>query len=339
MTAKRESERGHDGGSALAALVRAAKALNRSLERDEVLTALCEEVLEALKADSTVAYLGNERDGYTCVALANLDESFRGFHRGPGEGLGGKAIRERDTVVSHDYQGEGLAPAETSALAHVRAGIAVPLRWDNRVQGSLIAGFTAGGPRLGEQEIELIEGFAELAVLACANAERHSAMRDAADQDALTGCFNQGAFRRALRARAAAADRDGTPLSLALIDLDNFKLVNDTAGHPAGDSVLREVGNVLLAAMRADDMAARYGGDEFAVVLSGLDSEAARPVVGRLLESLARVELPDGRRLSARAGVAELRSGEAAQRLIDRADAALLRAKRDSNGGGAVLPG
>lgn len=321
-----------------AALVRAAKALNRSLEIDQVLAALCEEVAEALEADASATYLGNERDGYTCVAIANLDESVRGITRPAGEGLGGKAVRERGAVITHDYQGEGLAPTGTPALDHIRAGIAVPLGWDGRDQGSLIAGFT-GERRLGEQEIELIEGFAELAALACANAERHAAMRDAADQDALTGCFNQGAFRRALRSRAEAAKQAGEPLSLALLDLDNFKRVNDTAGHPAGDSVLREVGKVLLAAVREEDLAARYGGDEFAVVLPGLKRESAQPVITRLLEKLARVELPDGSRLGARAGIADWRPGETAQSLIDRADTALLRAKRSEGGTGRVLTG
>jgi len=316
-------------GAQQAALVRAAKALNRSLEIDEVLTALCEEVAEALEADAAAAYLGSDRDGYTCVAIANLDEGFRGITRPAGEGLGGKAIHERGTVITHDYQGEGMAPADTSALDDIQAGIAVPLRWDSRDQGSLIAGFAAGRPRLGEREVELIEGFAELAALACANAERHAAMRDAADQDALTGCFNQGAFRRALRARAEAAEREGVSLSLALLDLDDFKRVNDTAGHPAGDSVLREVGKVLLATVRQEDLAARYGGDEFAVVLPGLDRDAAHPVVARLLESLAGIELPDGSRLGARAGVADWHPDETVQGLIDRADTALLRAKRD----------
>ncbi len=318
-------------GAQQAALVRAAKSLNRSLEIEEILSALCEEVAGALEAEKAAAYLGNEADGYTVLGIAGLPESFRASHRPAGEGLGAEAIREGRPVISHDYNGEGLAPAETSALDDVHVAIAVPLRWDDHIHGFLSAGFTEER-RLGEAEVELVEGFAELAALACSNAERHAAVRQSADSDQLTGCLNQGGFRRALRARITVAERDEAPLSLVLLDLDGFKHVNDTAGHPAGDSVLREVGAILLAEVRDEDMVARYGGDEFAIILPGLSREEAKPVISRIVESLAGVHLPIEKTLSGCAGVASWQPGEDAQSLIDRADAALLEAKR---GGGS----
>ena len=315
-------------GAQQAALVRAAKSLNRSLEIEEILSALCEEVAEALEADKAAAYLGNETDGYTVLGIAGLPESFRGFHRPAGEGLGGETIREERPVITHDFNGEGLAPENTSALDDVRVAIAAPLRWDDHIHGFLTAGF-AGERRLGEAEVELVEGFAELAALACSNAERHAAVREAADSDQLTGCLNQGAFRRALRSRIGFAERDETPLSLVLLDLDGFKHVNDTAGHPAGDSVLREVGASILAEVREEDAVARYGGDEFGIILSGLTRAEAKPVIGRIIDSLPEVHLPIDGKLSGCAGVASWQPGEDAQSLIDRADAALLEAKRD----------
>ncbi len=315
-------------GAQQAALVRAAKSLNRSLEIEEILSALCEEVAQALEADKAAAYLGNETDGYTVLGIAGLPESFRGFHRSPGEGLGAESIREGRPVITHDFNGEGLAPDNTSVLDDVRVAIATPLRWDDHIHGFLTAGF-AGERRLGEAEVELAEGFAELAALACSNAERHAAVRESADSDQLTGCLNQGAFRRALRSRIVFAERDETPLSLVLLDLDGFKDVNDTAGHPAGDSVLREVGASILAEVREEDAVARYGGDEFGIILSGLTRAEAEPVIARVIDSLPEVHLPiDSTLLSGCAGVASWQPGEDAQSLIDRADAALLEAKR-----------
>ena len=156
-------------GAQQAALVRAAKSLNRSLEIEEILSALCEEVARALEADKAAAYLGDETDGYTVLGIAGLPESFRGFHRSPGEGLGSESIREGRPVITHDFNGEGLAPDNTSVLDDVRVAIATPLRWDDHIHGFLTAGF-AGERRLGEAEVELAEGFAELAALACSNA-------------------------------------------------------------------------------------------------------------------------------------------------------------------------
>jgi diguanylate cyclase (GGDEF)-like protein len=314
-------------GAQQAALVRAAKSLNRSLEIEEILSALCEEVAGALEAEKAAAYLGSEADGYTVLGIAGLPESFRGLHRPAGEGLGAEAIREGRPMISHDFNGEGLVPENTSALDDLRVAIAVPLRWDDRIHGFLAAGFT-GERRLGEAEVELVEGFAELAALACSNAERHAAVRESADSDQLTGCLNQGAFRRALRSRITIAESDEMPLSLVLLDLDGFKHVNDTAGHPAGDSVLREVGAIILAEVRDEDMVARYGGDEFGLILPGLAREGVEPVIGRIVEALGGIALPGEKTLSGCAGVASWQRGEDAQSLIDRADAALLEAKR-----------
>ena len=110
--------------------------------------------------------------------------------------------------------------------------------------------------------------------------------RAEAGTDPVAGCMNHRAMRRRLDEEIGRAARTGGPLSCLLIDLDNFKLVNDRHGHPAGDAMLREVVQALVGEFRAFDRVARYGGDEFVVILPNADLESAAAAATRALERL-----------------------------------------------------
>jgi len=158
--------------------------------------------------------------------------------------------------------------------------------------------------------------------------------RAEAGTDAVTGSLNHRAMRRRLDEEIGRATRTGSPLSCLLIDLDNFKLVNDHHGHPAGDATLRAVVQALVGEFRAFDRVARYGGDEFVVILpnAGLDSAAA--AASRALERL-RTLAADGEiagEISASIGVAEWQSPMTTDALLAACDAALLRSKREGKG-------
>lgn len=154
----------------------------------------------------------------------------------------------------------------------------------------------------------------------------HSTPPDAALSDPLTGLGNRRALDGQFAVRTGARSGADRPLSAVMLDLDGFKRINDTGGHPAGDAVLRAVGEVLRRGCRGADFVARYGGDEFLVLVDG-DREAAARVAGRLRGSLAAVRTPGGAGLTASFGVAEATPGEAPEGLVARADAALYRAK------------
>jgi diguanylate cyclase (GGDEF)-like protein len=158
--------------------------------------------------------------------------------------------------------------------------------------------------------------------------------RAEAGTDAVTGSLNHRAMRRRLNEEIGRATRTGSPLSCLLIDLDNFKLVNDHHGHPAGDATLRAVVQALVGEFRAFDRVARYGGDEFVVILpnAGLDSAAA--AASRALERLRTLsvsgEVPG--EVSASVGVAEWQAPMTTDQLLEACDAALLRSKREGKG-------
>ena len=146
--------------------------------------------------------------------------------------------------------------------------------------------------------------------------------------DALTGLWNRRAFDARLETSIMAAQRSKQPLTLMLIDVDHFKRVNDQFGHPYGDTVLKDVVGVLNRSKRGEDIACRFGGEEFAVLMPGTDLHAARHLANRMLEathSFAWEKIP----VTVSIGLAMCTEGCLSDDLVDNADAALYRAKRE----------
>lgn len=156
-----------------------------------------------------------------------------------------------------------------------------------------------------------------------------------AAHDALTGLFNRRYFERRLKEESAHARRHKKPFAIVMLDLDHFKLVNDTYGHEDGDRVLKHVAEQLGAGLREDDVACRYGGEEMVLLLRSTTGAAARVVANRLRASLAEKRIPLGAKdemkqvtFSAGVAAADDRNDYDASDIIGRADKALYRAKR-----------
>jgi diguanylate cyclase (GGDEF)-like protein len=183
----------------------------------------------------------------------------------------------------------------------------------------------------GESE-RLAVWLAAQAAIAVENARLHHVVQRQAVTDELTGLVNRRRFMAALEHEIARTSRAAPP-SIILADLDDFKLVNDRFGHPVGDAALQAFARALGNHVRDVDIAARLGGEEFAVLLPETPLHGASAVAQRLQRSLVRVPLlvRGGREITVTAsiGVAELQEGEAADSLLRRADAALYRAKAD----------
>ena len=155
----------------------------------------------------------------------------------------------------------------------------------------------------------------------------NAALSEIASSDALTGLRNRRFFREALDAQFSLARRKGLPISLVMIDVDEFKAFNDRFGHPAGDDVLREVGRLLRGAVRDHDIVARYGGEEFAILLPATEAEDCGFLVDRLRQTIARHGWTL-RPITISLGVATLGPREAdPDELIDQADRALYFSK------------
>jgi diguanylate cyclase (GGDEF)-like protein len=185
-----------------------------------------------------------------------------------------------------------------------------------------------------EAERELFGYLAAQAAVSIENVGLHETVQRQAVTDELTGLYNHRRFQEAMDAEAERAKRFGQDMGLVMLDIDNFKQVNDTYGHQQGDVVLAEVARIVRESSREIDAPARYGGEELAVVLPGTDIEGAYNLAERMRHGIEDLAFPlaDGRgelRVTASLGVASMpRSATDPRELLARADAALYEAKR-----------
>lgn len=148
-------------------------------------------------------------------------------------------------------------------------------------------------------------------------------------RDGLTGLFNHSYFYQQIELEFNRYVRYGSPFTLLLIDIDDFKGVNDSCGHREGDRILAEMGEAFLRLARDSDICARYGGEEFAVILPLTDSHEAGEIAERMRIELAQLQLSDGSKVTVSIGVASCgKKTRTFQDLVEKADAALYRAKR-----------
>jgi diguanylate cyclase (GGDEF)-like protein len=149
--------------------------------------------------------------------------------------------------------------------------------------------------------------------------------------DSLTGLFNSRFFLKNLETEMARTKRTGLSCSLMIIDLDNFKLLNDTLGHVEGDKFLREVGKVLCGNVRATEMVCRYGGDEFTVIMPATELYPAIRIANRLKDAITNIPTPEGIVISSSIGIAEYRSSSLYKidEFIHAADSAMYDAKKN----------
>ncbi|OAX88014.1 histidine kinase [Xanthomonas nasturtii] len=197
--------------------------------------------------------------------------------------------------------------------------------------------------------LEIAEAAAEQLSLALSNLRLRESLRRQSIRDALTGLYNRRYLEESLSHELARCARRGLPLSVLMLDVDHFKQFNDSQGHAGGDLLLAAVGELLLTRLRAEDVACRYGGEEFTVILPEADGEEALRVAEQIRGHIAALAVSDGARslpkVTASIGVASFPAdGEQGASLIQKADAALYRAKhagrnrieRHGAGAGAV---
>jgi diguanylate cyclase (GGDEF)-like protein len=199
---------------------------------------------------------------------------------------------------------------------------------------------TAASP-WSEQEFELVESITNVLIAAFEKSALIDRLQKLSAEDALTGLLNRGALENAVNERLANIGDTNHQGTLLFIDLDNFKEVNDTLGHNAGDDAIKYVAEFIKTVIRPSDLAGRYGGDEFIIWLEGGGVDAARKRAGALIAAMPDIRTKIGNsnlKLSASVGVCALENAEefAFEYLANKADAALYNVKQSGKGSIAV---
>ena len=244
----------------------------------------------------------------------------------------GRAMRPDKSV--HHYTFTAGPSRVPSAPPRVRTAIAAPVHENGKVIGSLVVGSCDHAREFSDNDHATLLAFAEHASLAVTDANTLEAMYRAF-HDSLTGLASRALFLDRLHHGLLQAVRTKTNLTLLFIDLDHFKAVNDTLGHSAGDDLLITVAERLRQCLRASDTAARFGGDEFVVLLHATSADAATVVAGRIIDAIRAPIVAGGREVlvGASIGIAASDWGTvSADELLRNADVAMYRAKRAGRG-------
>lgn len=308
-------KRNHD----LGLLNRIGEGLVGSLQADEVVQGALERTAELIPYDLAALAWLNGNHAWSRSSGAEHEGQAPAFRQHTLD----RARRHADCLGGHGPMAHSSGnPREAEIVLQVagqRVGVLRLLRFSPR-------------PGFDAYDLEVLAMLANSLALALRGADAHQEAQSLASTDGLTDLLNRRAFNSALHREFQKADRYGQSLGLLLIDIDHFKTVNDRFGHPAGDSVLRQVSVCLGQTIRAVDVAARFGGEEFAVLMPGTGPGQVRAAAERIRTMvLGHTFLPECRdcRVTVSIGVAhyEGEGGCAPDDLIRHADVALYRAK------------
>jgi len=274
-----------------------------------------------------------EDDHLRLAAFKGHDEFFQDLHRDLklGDCLCGIAARDGEIVISLDSHEDTRHTISYPGMPH-HGHVVIPLKTGDQVRGVLYL-YTAPGVTMEKRVLDMLSAISSELALVIKNAMLYQKTRSLALHDPLTGLANRNLMQIDLDKRFAMARRFHQPFSLIMMDLDHFKIYNDTYGHTAGDELLRQVAALLRHEVRDVDLVARYGGEELLVIMPDTGSERAREVAQRITGKISAIDFKctdDGRttKITVSAGVAAFDESTAdAKALITRADTALYHAK------------
>lgn len=320
--ALREAAAARDRSQVLLAV---AEAVNSSISLEDVLQVALTQAARIAGAPAGAIYLA--RPGHlelTRESVFGISARARGHIRLPDreplrEALAGSQVEVRP-LAEHD---------SPDLVSHGHPGfvLVLPVRRLGKLMGAMEL-YLAERTELSLDQAEMLQGIAAQAATAIRHAQLYREQEESSLTDELTHLANRRYLAQRYLQEMQRARRHRQPLAILMMDIDHFKLVNDTRGHLVGDAVLSEVAQIITRSVRDSDVCARYGGEEFAVILSGSDLDGAMRLAGRLRAAVEAAEFPSGLRVTISVGAAATDEPERLSRLLEEADRALYEAKR-----------
>lgn len=316
----------------MTSLYEASRMLGSAIQYEEILSIIVEIACELTSAP--IGYLlVAEGDELKFKVWRGLDdEAVREIRVPKGEGVVGQVFSSAQPKIVDDlFALPDSAHPDLDQKANLRSVVAVPLISGGAVVGVL--NVSRPVPKsFTSEDLQLLTVIASLATAAIEKAQIYEQSQRLAITDGLTGLFNYRYFVQQIDHEVKRSLRYGSYLSVIMFDLDYFKKINDTYGHPQGDVVLKQVAQIMKVNTRESDLAARYGGEEFALILPETSGQAARVVAERIRLQVAASSFPgpEGlmlKNVTVSAGVATFNGNETPEGLVQRADKALYQAK------------
>lgn len=316
---------------------RASSLLNGALTLSQVYDTAIAAAGEIAQFDfAAVTLFDTKRNRHTiCRAVGPDAESLEGESFGSNAGLVSMVVKNKHFLPATDSgtrEREMMLFTRKLKTRPMNSLLVLPLIVHDVAVGTFVIAAQRSGA-LSKETREMLGVITNQVAVSIENAKMFKRMEEMATTDGLTSLPNHRAFQTRFSEMLDRAERHGKPVALVITDVDKFKSVNDTYGHPVGDAVLRRVSAVLAAQIRKVDQAARYGGEEFALVLEETDADGARLLCERIREEIAAQVMSSEQgpfRVTLSLGIASYPAdGVDKQQLIERADQALYFAKQN----------
>lgn len=297
-------EAAHRRSNELEALRATITDMTSELQLEKLLRTALERAIRLAHADGgEVCVFDEEKQALRVVACHNLDKDYTGTWMSVGEGAGGKAVALKKTLIIKDYD---TWPGRMKAYGGVRihATIVSPLMTGDRVLGTISILHFNEQNQFSKNDQYILSLFAQHASIALDNALLFEQVQKLARTDAVTGLYNRRAMREIGEYEIRRAKRLDLPIAVAMIDLDDFKEINDQFSHQVGDKVLKEVARLFRENIRNIDTISRYGGDEFVIIMPATNLQESRQAATRLKHILESTPIGhDGNQFSITASI------------------------------------
>jgi diguanylate cyclase (GGDEF)-like protein len=292
-----------------------------------------------LKAEQgSLMLIDQETDALFLEARKGVVEGIVDIRINRGEGIAGRVAKFGEPILVEDLENDPRINQKNRHNYKTRSFVSVPLKIDERIIGVLNLSDKVSGEVFNEDDLSLIQSFATQAAIVMERQvfiNKTEELKKLTITDPLTGLLNRRYLSERLKNELARAERHLHPLSLLMLDLDGFKKCNDSHGHLFGDSILKNIAEILFHTVRSMDIVARYGGDEFMVILPETGEPLAVDIAERMRGNIMRkvalppdIAAPGPHALTASIGVACFpEHGDTVELLLENVDKALYRAK------------